>query len=223
MIPPLFAIRAFQSIPARTISSKRRDAVLRNRRAASPPRHPPFNLVMGFADPTLTVDQLSAAGLKRISVGGAMARHALCRLPEIRPRNEGSGRLHFRARDGADQGKCAPRSPGVSGARHPRSFYSNRAGSFGPRVRAGVTTAARQFHSRVVSSISHPNMEWNDISRGDHSLRLTSGTDAVNSTIRSQGALNRRHSSIHFIASRPGRGYALGFDCTFPAAITLER
>src|SRR5258708_12556912 len=37
----------------------------------------PFNLVMGFADPTLTVDQLSAAGVKRISVGGAMARVSL--------------------------------------------------------------------------------------------------------------------------------------------------
>lgn len=37
----------------------------------------PFNLVMGFADPTLTVDQLSDAGVKRISVGGAMARYAL--------------------------------------------------------------------------------------------------------------------------------------------------
>jgi 2-methylisocitrate lyase-like PEP mutase family enzyme len=37
----------------------------------------PFNLVMGFADPTLTLDQLSAAGVKRISVGGAMARYAL--------------------------------------------------------------------------------------------------------------------------------------------------
>ncbi|XSC48138.1 isocitrate lyase/PEP mutase family protein [Bradyrhizobium sp. RDT10] len=37
----------------------------------------PFNLVMGFADPTLTVDQLSKAGVKRISVGGAMARYAL--------------------------------------------------------------------------------------------------------------------------------------------------
>ena len=37
----------------------------------------PFNLVMGFADPTLTVDQISAAGVKRITVGGAMARHAL--------------------------------------------------------------------------------------------------------------------------------------------------
>ena len=37
----------------------------------------PFNLVMGFADPTLTVDQLSKAGVKRISVGSAMARYAL--------------------------------------------------------------------------------------------------------------------------------------------------
>ena len=37
----------------------------------------PFNLVMGFADPTLTVDELSAAGVKRISVGGAMSRYAL--------------------------------------------------------------------------------------------------------------------------------------------------
>jgi 2-methylisocitrate lyase-like PEP mutase family enzyme len=37
----------------------------------------PFNLVMGFADPTLTLPQLSAAGVKRISVGGAMARAAL--------------------------------------------------------------------------------------------------------------------------------------------------
>lgn len=37
----------------------------------------PFNLVMGFADPTLTVPLLGAAGVKRISVGGAMARVAL--------------------------------------------------------------------------------------------------------------------------------------------------
>jgi len=37
----------------------------------------PFNLVMGFADPTLTLDQLSGAGVKRISVGGAMERYAL--------------------------------------------------------------------------------------------------------------------------------------------------
>ncbi|MCP3465212.1 oxaloacetate decarboxylase [Bradyrhizobium sp. CCGUVB23] len=37
----------------------------------------PFNLVMGFADPTLTLAQLSEAGVKRISVGGAMSRFAL--------------------------------------------------------------------------------------------------------------------------------------------------
>jgi 2-methylisocitrate lyase-like PEP mutase family enzyme len=37
----------------------------------------PFNLVMGLADPTLTVAQLTAAGVKRISVGGAMSRVAL--------------------------------------------------------------------------------------------------------------------------------------------------
>jgi len=39
--------------------------------------HKPFNLVMGFADPTLTLDQLSAAGVKRISVGGALSRVAM--------------------------------------------------------------------------------------------------------------------------------------------------
>ncbi|MDD1532849.1 MULTISPECIES: isocitrate lyase/PEP mutase family protein [unclassified Bradyrhizobium] len=37
----------------------------------------PFNHVMGFADPTLTTAQLSAVGVKRISVGGAMSRYAL--------------------------------------------------------------------------------------------------------------------------------------------------
>jgi 2-methylisocitrate lyase-like PEP mutase family enzyme len=37
----------------------------------------PFNLVMGFADPTLTIEQLSDAGVKRISVGGALSRVAL--------------------------------------------------------------------------------------------------------------------------------------------------
>lgn len=37
----------------------------------------PFNHVMGFADPTLTVPQLAAAGVKRVSVGGAIARVAM--------------------------------------------------------------------------------------------------------------------------------------------------
>ena len=66
----------------------------------------PFNLVMGFADPTLTVDQLSKAGVKRISVGGAMARYALAAFLKMRPRDEGSRRVHLCARDGADQGSA---------------------------------------------------------------------------------------------------------------------
>jgi 2-methylisocitrate lyase-like PEP mutase family enzyme len=42
----------------------------------------PFNLVMGFADLTLTLPQLSAAGVKRVSVGGAMSRFALAAFLE---------------------------------------------------------------------------------------------------------------------------------------------
>ncbi len=37
----------------------------------------PVNVVMGSWNPDLTVDQLAAAGVKRISVGGALARAAL--------------------------------------------------------------------------------------------------------------------------------------------------
>jgi len=37
----------------------------------------PMNLVMGFCDPALTVAQLAEAGVKRISVGGALSRLAL--------------------------------------------------------------------------------------------------------------------------------------------------
>jgi 2-methylisocitrate lyase-like PEP mutase family enzyme len=51
----------------------------------------PFNLVMGFADPTLTVEQLVAAGVKRISVGGAMSRFALAAfLQSAREMKKGS-------------------------------------------------------------------------------------------------------------------------------------
>ena len=55
----------------------------------------PFNLVMGFADPTLTLTQLSEAGVKRISVGGAMERYALAAFSEMRPRNEGWGAFTY--------------------------------------------------------------------------------------------------------------------------------
>lgn len=37
----------------------------------------PVNVVMGLVGPAFTVDQLAAAGVKRISVGGSMARAAL--------------------------------------------------------------------------------------------------------------------------------------------------
>ena len=37
----------------------------------------PFNLVMGFADPTLTLDQLGEAGVRRVSIGGGLNRVAL--------------------------------------------------------------------------------------------------------------------------------------------------
>jgi 2-methylisocitrate lyase-like PEP mutase family enzyme len=37
----------------------------------------PFNLVMGFVDPAITLDQLGAAGVRRVSIGGGLNRVAL--------------------------------------------------------------------------------------------------------------------------------------------------
>jgi 2-methylisocitrate lyase-like PEP mutase family enzyme len=42
----------------------------------------PLNVVMTHADPALTVADLAAAGVKRISVGGSMARHAMAAFLE---------------------------------------------------------------------------------------------------------------------------------------------
>jgi 2-methylisocitrate lyase-like PEP mutase family enzyme len=42
----------------------------------------PLNVVMGFADPTLTLEQLREAGVKRISIGGALSRIALQAVTE---------------------------------------------------------------------------------------------------------------------------------------------
>ncbi len=39
--------------------------------------HRPVNVVMGFADPSITLDQLAAIGVRRISIGGAFSRLAL--------------------------------------------------------------------------------------------------------------------------------------------------
>jgi 2-methylisocitrate lyase-like PEP mutase family enzyme len=37
----------------------------------------PVNVVMGFADPSITLDQLTEVGVRRISIGGALSRLAL--------------------------------------------------------------------------------------------------------------------------------------------------
>jgi 2-methylisocitrate lyase-like PEP mutase family enzyme len=37
----------------------------------------PVNVVMGFADPTITVEQLREIGVRRVSIGGAFSRVAL--------------------------------------------------------------------------------------------------------------------------------------------------
>ncbi|NNE22977.1 MAG: isocitrate lyase/phosphoenolpyruvate mutase family protein, partial [Rhizobiales bacterium] len=37
----------------------------------------PFNMVMGFADPSITLEQLAAAGVQRVSIGGGLSRIAL--------------------------------------------------------------------------------------------------------------------------------------------------
>ena len=36
----------------------------------------PFNMVMGFADPSITLDQLADAGVQRVSIGGGLSRIA---------------------------------------------------------------------------------------------------------------------------------------------------
>lgn len=42
----------------------------------------PVNVVMGFADTSITLDQLSAAGVRRVSIGGAMSQYALAAFLE---------------------------------------------------------------------------------------------------------------------------------------------
>ena len=37
----------------------------------------PLNVVMGFADPTITLEQLAEVGVRRVSIGGALSRLAL--------------------------------------------------------------------------------------------------------------------------------------------------
>ena len=55
----------------------------------------PFNLVTGFADPSLTLDELSAAGVKRVSVGGALSRVALAAFLKCVREMKDHGRFSF--------------------------------------------------------------------------------------------------------------------------------
>ncbi len=69
-----------------------RDLATIRRLVAAVPK--PVNVVMGLADPDLTLAELEAAGVKRISVGGALARLALAAAREaaLAMREQGSFR-----------------------------------------------------------------------------------------------------------------------------------
>jgi 2-methylisocitrate lyase-like PEP mutase family enzyme len=54
----------------------------------------PVNVVMGFADPTITVDQLAEIGVRRVSVGGAFSRLALRSVVDA-AREMRAGRFEF--------------------------------------------------------------------------------------------------------------------------------
>jgi len=54
----------------------------------------PVNVVMGLADPDITLEELEAAGVRRVSVGGALARLALAAVRDaaVAMREQGSFR-----------------------------------------------------------------------------------------------------------------------------------
>jgi len=54
----------------------------------------PVNVVMGFADPTITLDQLAEIGVRRVSVGGAFSRLALRSVVDA-AREMRAGRFEF--------------------------------------------------------------------------------------------------------------------------------
>lgn len=69
-----------------------RDLATIKRLVAAVPR--PVNIVMGMIDPEITVPQLAEAGVKRVSIGGALARRAYAALRDaaISMRDAGSFR-----------------------------------------------------------------------------------------------------------------------------------
>lgn len=64
----------------------------------------PLNVVMGMADPALTAAQLSEAGVRRISIGGALSRHALAAFLKAAREMKEEGRFTF-IRDMASVGE----------------------------------------------------------------------------------------------------------------------
>ena len=127
----------------------------------------PFNLVMGFADPTLTVDQLSAAGVKRISVGGAMARVALAAFLRCAREMKDQRRVHLCARDGADRGdaggvcgRAEDNSPHPRATALPLSLEERRLAPQSRRMAAsglhGSNARRRAPHHEVGTSTTPP-------------------------------------------------------------------
>ena len=67
----------------------------------------PLNVVMGFADPDITLDQLSEIGVRRVSIGAALSRVALSAMMDA-AREMKAGRFHFiRDMIGVGKLKCA--------------------------------------------------------------------------------------------------------------------
>ena len=57
----------------------------------------PVNVVMGFLDPSFTLEQLGAAGVKRVSIGGGLQRVAMAAFMDA-AREMRAGRFGFVAR-----------------------------------------------------------------------------------------------------------------------------
>jgi 2-methylisocitrate lyase-like PEP mutase family enzyme len=55
----------------------------------------PLNVVMSAADPELTAQQLAGAGVKRISVGGALSRLAFAAVRDAAMAMRDSGRFQW--------------------------------------------------------------------------------------------------------------------------------
>ncbi len=64
----------------------------------------PVNVVMSAADPAITLAQLAEAGVKRVSVGGALSRLALAAFLKGAREMKETGRVHLGARHRPQQG-----------------------------------------------------------------------------------------------------------------------